>query len=419
MRREAAAIVAEEVARLAAKFREPIVLCVFEGHTYAEAATRLGWPVGTVASRLARAKDILRDRFVRRGVALPAAGLAAVFAPTASAALVRSTFATVTGPAAGVPPAVLSLTNGALFAMRFAQLKMLAAAAVALGLTAALAAHSGAGRTPPVTPPPAEKAGNDAEAKELKALQGKWRVLTTETAGGHVPAHLLAMQQLIFEGSVCTFKSSGEVKETIYVDDDHKASVRLAPGKSPKEMDATPLDGPQKGTARPSIYKLDGDTLAVCSSFGGDGPEVARPKELKAAKGVVLSVLERVKDEKDELKALTGAWKGVSGSVSGKALTAEEVAKEKWVIKGAELTLAVGNSEEKAELKLDPAALPPTFDFTITEGKEKGHVLRGIFFRQGDKLTVAIRDPKTKKNDRPTELKPGDGVIFEVLERRK
>ena len=43
------------------KFREPVVLCFFEGHTHAEAAARLGWPIGTVASRLARAKDLLRD----------------------------------------------------------------------------------------------------------------------------------------------------------------------------------------------------------------------------------------------------------------------------------------------------------------------------------------------------------------------
>src|SRR5205823_12591497 len=75
-RREVAPVVAEEVARLAARFRDPVVLCFFEGHTHAEAARVLGWPVGTVASRLARAKDVLRDRLARRGVALPAAGLA-------------------------------------------------------------------------------------------------------------------------------------------------------------------------------------------------------------------------------------------------------------------------------------------------------------------------------------------------------
>src|SRR5262245_4302155 len=66
-RREVAPVVAEEVDRLAASLRDPVVLCFFEGHTHAEAAARLGWPIGTVASRLARAKDILRARLSRRG----------------------------------------------------------------------------------------------------------------------------------------------------------------------------------------------------------------------------------------------------------------------------------------------------------------------------------------------------------------
>lgn len=425
--REAAPIVAEEVARLAAKFREPIVLCVFEGHTHAVAATRLGWPVGTVASRLARAKDVLRDRLVRRGVVLPAAGLATVFLPAASAALVplvRSASATATGPAGGVPPAVLSLTNGVLSAMRSAQLKVLAAtSAIALGLTAALVATSGDVRAVLVTraaAPPTAADEKEAGAKDLKALQGKWRAVKSVTDGGEVPAHVLVMSQATFEGDVCTLKGIGEAREKMYVDES-KVRVRLAPGQSPKEMDLTRLDGAQKGDTLRRIYKLDGDTLTVCWSYGPDGLETGdRPKEFKSAKGVMLSVLERVKDANDELRALAGEWKAVSASVSGRAVPAEEVAKERWVIKGAELTLAVGAPpEEKAELKLDPAALPPTFDFTITEGKEKGHVLRGIYFRQGDKLTLAIRDPKTKKNDRPTELKPGDGVVFEVLKRQK
>ena len=74
--REIAPLVAEEVSRLAAKFRDPVVLCFFEGHTQAEAAVRLGWPVGTVASRLARAKNLLRKRLARRGVVLSAASMA-------------------------------------------------------------------------------------------------------------------------------------------------------------------------------------------------------------------------------------------------------------------------------------------------------------------------------------------------------
>ena len=43
-----------EVDRLPERYRIPILLCFFEGLTHAEAARRTGWPVGSVAGRLAR-----------------------------------------------------------------------------------------------------------------------------------------------------------------------------------------------------------------------------------------------------------------------------------------------------------------------------------------------------------------------------
>ncbi len=69
---EDAEAVHQEVGRLAEKYRAPIVLCYLEGLTHDQAAARLGWPVGTVRSRLARARDQLRARLVRRGVTVPA-----------------------------------------------------------------------------------------------------------------------------------------------------------------------------------------------------------------------------------------------------------------------------------------------------------------------------------------------------------
>ncbi|HWE39912.1 MAG TPA: sigma-70 family RNA polymerase sigma factor [Isosphaeraceae bacterium] len=79
-------IVLAEVQRLPAKYRAPVLLCYFEGRTHDQAAAELRWPVGTVRGRLSRARDLLRSRFLRRGLA-PAAALACLADSTARADL--------------------------------------------------------------------------------------------------------------------------------------------------------------------------------------------------------------------------------------------------------------------------------------------------------------------------------------------
>src|SRR5262249_31028688 len=68
----------EEIGRLPEKYRVPVLLCYLEGRTVDEAAEQLGWPRGTVATRLTRARERLRGRLVHRGVALSAAGWGAL-----------------------------------------------------------------------------------------------------------------------------------------------------------------------------------------------------------------------------------------------------------------------------------------------------------------------------------------------------
>ena len=110
VRREETAMLHEEVDRLPESLRAPIVLCYLEGLTHGEAACRLRWPIGTVRSRMARARGLLRARLTRRGLAY-AAIVAAIESPRAVRAEVpqalahattRSAIELATGTASGL-----------------------------------------------------------------------------------------------------------------------------------------------------------------------------------------------------------------------------------------------------------------------------------------------------------------------------
>ncbi|HKB02863.1 MAG TPA: sigma-70 family RNA polymerase sigma factor, partial [Gemmataceae bacterium] len=91
-----------EIDALPEPFREAFILCEVEDQTAAAAAAALGCPVGTVESRLTRARARLRERLAKRGVtagALVGLGLGTGPAPAAAAA---GAVAAATG-AAGTP----------------------------------------------------------------------------------------------------------------------------------------------------------------------------------------------------------------------------------------------------------------------------------------------------------------------------
>jgi RNA polymerase sigma-70 factor (ECF subfamily) len=120
----------QEVARLAEKYRAPIVLCYLEGLTHDQAAERLSWPVGTVRSRLARARDQLRGRLARRGVTAPAA-LGPVAGWSLTGAATSADAAAIPGVSLAVVPADL-LSSTVRAACAFVQGKTPALALVSM-----------------------------------------------------------------------------------------------------------------------------------------------------------------------------------------------------------------------------------------------------------------------------------------------
>ena len=143
--REAFEILHEEVAQLPDRYRGPVILCDLEGLTHRQAATLLRCPVGTIGVRLIRAREQLRSRLTRRGLA-PTAGLLGALVDTETllahvpSSLVDSTVQAAIGFATGeavanglISTTVSSLTHAGLKAMALARAKLLIGIGLAIG----------------------------------------------------------------------------------------------------------------------------------------------------------------------------------------------------------------------------------------------------------------------------------------------
>jgi HlyD family secretion protein len=151
-------IVQDEVRRLPEKYRDVVVLCYWQGLTHEQAAAQLGCPLGTVRSRMARARKLLQRRLIRRGLAPLAGVVAAGFETTPAPAsvvawrrspvppeLVNSTIQAVGRVAAGestarvVSGAAASLVERILWSMAMIKVKLSLGGAVLVGLMGSVA----------------------------------------------------------------------------------------------------------------------------------------------------------------------------------------------------------------------------------------------------------------------------------------
>jgi uncharacterized protein (TIGR03067 family) len=109
--------------------------------------------------------------------------------------------------------------------------------------------------------------------KEVRKFQGTWTIESSETGGKAIPPGELKGLIVIFEGDKHTVKRGDEVIQV--------GTQKLDPSESPKAIDVTMTEGPNKGAVMLGIYEIDGDTLKVC--FDPRGKK--RPTEFKSPPG--------------------------------------------------------------------------------------------------------------------------------------
>jgi RNA polymerase sigma factor (sigma-70 family) len=181
--KEVLGILDHELARLADRYRAPLVHCYLEGRTQDEAARQLGWSVNTLRRRLARGRRLLEARLRGRGVTLPAA-LAGVLAAGTVAVhghLLAATRAAVGARGVGGVTggaALTSATRGCPLLLsipgkKVAALVALAALGAAVCLACCWAPHAHPDRAtveaPPQAATPAVSAVQDDKADPLPA----------------------------------------------------------------------------------------------------------------------------------------------------------------------------------------------------------------------------------------------------------
>jgi RNA polymerase sigma factor (sigma-70 family) len=457
-------LVHEEVGRLPDKYRSAVVLCYLEGKTNEEAALQLRWPVGSVKSRLSRARELLRTRLTRRGVTLSAGLLTTALvvnkasaSPALADATIRGAALYAAGDAAAgglISARAVGLSYGVLRTMILTKAKFVIALALSLAMlggAGGLAYRSlAAGADDARKTAPAKTASRDGRRPEAdtdaEKIQGTWLVVSAEQGGNEAPAEAIKDFTVVISADKIAFKPKGE---------NNQFSYKLDPKKNPKVIEiATPLDSPAKGKALHGLYALDGDRLKLCLQNGSG----AEPTEFATTSDSGLRLLtlkrepadkEKPKEEKPkegesktDAEAIQGVWHVTALETEGKERDdagAKQIKTQEWTITKDRIVIktavpGAGDHKVGCSYMIDPTKTPKTIDVTMEYGDDTVKAerkVRAIYSLKGDVLKVCkgmtaaeikhddqdvgrrprVFDPRdlTADGGRPTELATKEG----------
>jgi RNA polymerase sigma factor (sigma-70 family) len=261
----------DALSRLPAKYRAPVVLCHLEEKSIQEAARQLGCPPGTVASRLARAREMLGKRLAGRGAPAQGAALTSALAHGAAPAVPASLNASTLQAAAAagqaltaglISPNVAALTETVVQSLGLAKKAVAAALLTAtllaggalIGYPAPSAGPNGSGHeglSAPAPRPTRAMSGADQ-------LRGSWLAVSGERNGEAMSDRdLKRWRALTFMDGKFTREGAERVEGT----------YAFRPHREPKEIDLSTGFMTWKG-----VCELKGTTLKLALQSGDERP---------------------------------------------------------------------------------------------------------------------------------------------------
>lgn len=192
-----------EIIRLPERFRSVVVLCDLEGLSYHEAARRLGVPLGTVQSRLARARARLRRTLDARGIRANDSAFGLVLNASLPASLARRTSrlgALISADPASIPAELARAVRNGIRSYSGPGWRRALAASLGGAVIGGCLLYAGAVPQEPVPPPPVQQPSVQPAKVEKSALiipapqklkiasgKGKTVLYTLDAQGKRIP----------------------------------------------------------------------------------------------------------------------------------------------------------------------------------------------------------------------------------------